>query len=79
MNGVFLNISIIVGIVFIARIIRIWIKEHYASKKNQNEDQAEVETENLKKLSKIALKLEDRIKSLESILDKDLPEWRNRR
>lgn len=66
-------LTIIIAI--IASLLRMWIKLHYANKKIQAE---EINYESFSTILDQTHKLEERVKSLENILDRDLPGWRNK-
>ena len=54
----------------------VWIVSHYRSKSRVNSGLSEEEHRQLKELSDTAEEMAERIKTLESILDAENPEWR---
>lgn len=77
----FLNVPLII---FLSVVVPIWIIFHYATKWKQmkhagaGEGQTVVERKELKRLRETAVTLEERIDSLETILDGEAPEWRRK-
>lgn len=69
-------------IIFLAVIAPLWIFFHYVTKWKQmklagaSEDQTVVEKKELRHMRELAERLEQRIESLETILDADAPDWR---
>ncbi len=69
-------------VVFLAVVAPIWIIFHYITKWKEmkragaGEGQTVVNRSELLKLRQVADKLEDRVESLERILDAESPEWR---
>jgi phage shock protein B len=55
----------------------IWINRHYRAKKAQAGTLAENEKATLEDLGRVAGKLEDRVATLEKILDAEQPKWRD--
>ena len=74
MEGIFLP-PIIVFMVFVAPL---WLILHYRSKRQISQGLSEEEYIQLSDLSELADDMADRIKTLESILDAESPEWRNK-
>jgi phage shock protein B len=56
----------------------IWIIFHYKSINKSREGMSQDEARQLEELLEIADNMADRIKTLESILDDETPEWRDR-
>jgi len=77
----FINVPLII---FLSVVLPIWIIFHYATKWKQmkhagaGEGQTVVDRKELKRLRQTAATLEERIDSLETILDAKAPEWRNK-
>lgn len=66
------------GILLLAVVAPLWIIFHYAAKmKAQKMMKPEDET-NLGEMRRSAERLEDRLRTLERILDDEVPGWRNR-
>ncbi len=74
MNEAF-GIPLIMFMIFVAPI---WVIMHYRSKRKISEGLSDVELNQLNDLSRRAEKMADRIKTLESILDAESPDWRRR-
>lgn len=69
-------IGSLTGLLFVSIPI-IWIVMHYKSQgKSRNSGLSEDESRQMDELLKIADSMADRIKTLESILDADYPDWR---
>jgi len=77
----FLNVPLIV---FLSVVLPIWLFFHYVTKWKQmnragaGEGQTVVERKELLHLREVAVTLEQRIDSLETILDIEAPEWRKK-
>lgn len=73
-------IGIIVApiIIFMIFVAPIWLIMHYRSKKQINQGLTEVEYGTLQELADRAEKMNSRIYTLESILDAEAPQWRNK-
>jgi phage shock protein B len=73
-------IGIIVApiITFMIFVAPIWLIMHYRSKKQMNQGLTDAEYGTLQELADRAEKMADRIHILESILDSEAPEWRNK-
>ncbi|MBL8643888.1 MAG: envelope stress response membrane protein PspB [Rhodospirillaceae bacterium] len=56
----------------------IWMSRHFKSRKSEAKLLSEEERQTLDDLARIAGKLEDRVATLEKILDADHPNWRDR-
>lgn len=65
-------------ILFMIFVAPIWLIMHYRSKKQMNQGLSEAEYVTLQELADRAEKMADRIHTLESILDAEAPEWRNK-
>ncbi|MBN8447053.1 MAG: envelope stress response membrane protein PspB [Gammaproteobacteria bacterium] len=74
MNEAF-GIPLIMFMIFVAPI---WVIMHYRSKRKISEGLSDVELNQLNDLSRRAEKMADRIKTLESILDAESPDWRRK-
>jgi phage shock protein B len=65
-------------ITFMIFVAPIWLIMHYRSKKQMNQGLTDAEYGTLQELADRAEKMADRIHILESILDSEAPEWRNK-
>jgi phage shock protein B len=71
-------------IIFLIIVAPLWICFHYVTKWKQmkqagaGEGQTVVELKDLRRMREIADRLEERIQSLERILNADNPQWRAR-
>mgnify|MGYP000527767607 CR=1 FL=1 len=65
-------------IIFMIFVAPIWLILHYRSKKQMNQGLSEEEYSTLQDLANQADKMAERIHTLESILDAEAPEWRNK-
>lgn len=71
-------------IVFLAIVLPLWLSFHYLTKWKQMKQgelgagRVAIDRQELLRLRETARKLEQRIDSLEKILDEESPGWRNR-
>jgi phage shock protein B len=65
-------------IIFMIFVAPIWLILHYRSKKRMNQGISVEEYATLQDLADKADKMADRIHTLESILDAEAPQWRNK-
>ncbi|MCF1426940.1 MAG: envelope stress response membrane protein PspB [Shewanella sp.] len=65
-------------ILFMIFVAPIWLILHYRSKRQVSQGLTDEEFEQLNQLVHQAEKMNQRIATLESILDSESPEWRNR-
>lgn len=65
-------------IIFMVIVAPIWLVLHYRSKGQVSQGLSEEEYIQLSNLSETADKMADRIQTLESILDVETPNWRNK-
>jgi phage shock protein B len=65
-------------IIFMVIVAPIWLVLHYRSKGQVSQGLSEEEYIQLSELSETADKMADRIKTLESILYEETPDWRNK-
>lgn len=65
-------------IIFLVIVAPIWLVLHYRSKGQVSQGLSEEEYIQLSNLSETADKMADRIQTLESILDVETPDWRNK-
>lgn len=64
-------------IIFMIVVAPIWLVLHYRSKRDVNQGLSPDEYIQLSELSEVADKMNERIKTLETILDAETPGWRN--
>lgn len=74
------TIGIIIApiVIFLIFVAPVWLILHYRSKKQMNQGLTQDEYATLQDLADRAEKMADRIHTLESILDAEAPEWRNK-
>ncbi|WP_338882457.1 envelope stress response membrane protein PspB [Xenorhabdus sp. TH1] len=73
MGYIFLGIPLIIFVLF---VLPIWLWLHY-SHRNSNRDQlGNSEIQRLEQLTENARRMQERIKTLEDILDAEHPNWR---
>lgn len=65
-------------ILFMVIVAPTWIVMHYRSKGTKQEGISEAEHGRLQELTKIADTMMQRIETLEAILDKETPNWREK-
>ena len=64
-------------IVFLVIVAPLWLILHYRSRKQLSEGLSSQEMTQLNQLVERAEKLQQRVHTLESILDAEAPNWRN--
>jgi phage shock protein B len=72
---IFTGITLVVFMVFVAPI---WLILHYKSKKQVSQGLSDTEIRSMQNLAEKAEQMAERIETLESILDAETPDWRNR-
>jgi phage shock protein B len=65
-------------VIFMVIVAPIWLILHYATRNSASRRLNSKDEALLEELSESAQRMEDRIRTLERILDADTPEWRNR-
>lgn len=65
-------------ILFMIFVAPIWLVLHYRSKRQVSQGLTDEEFEQLNNLVRQAERMNQRIETLESILDSESPEWRSR-
>ena len=70
-------IGSLAGLMFVSIPI-VWIVMHYKAQGRNSHGLTPEESKQLEELLKIADSMADRIKTLESILDSEYPDWRER-
>ena len=65
-------------ILFLTIVAPIWITMHYRSVNRSSRSLNEEDRESIKQMLETVDKLSDRIRTLESILDADHPDWRQK-
>jgi|GEM_PF-170432 len=63
-------------VVFVSLVLPLWLVLHYWSKSRMSKGLSEQERETLDQAMEHAERLEQRIRTLETILDAEHPEWR---
>ncbi len=73
-------VAIIVApiIIFLIFVAPIWLIMHYRAKRQMTQGLSDKEINELNNLAHKAEVLGERVKTLESILDAEAPEWRNK-
>jgi phage shock protein B len=66
-------------VVFLVIVAPIWLILHYATRNSASKRLSTKDESLLEDLHESARRMEERIQSLERILDADTPEWRNER
>jgi phage shock protein B len=69
---------IIIPILFLSIVAPIWLVLHYMAKFRSAKSLSQADEETLAELWRQADKFEQRIESLETILDEEVPGWRTR-
>ncbi len=72
------NLLLALPIVFMVIVAPLWLVLHYLSKARAAKNLSKADEETLADLWTLSEKLERRIESLEIILDREAPGWRNR-
>ncbi|HEF8773544.1 envelope stress response membrane protein PspB [Providencia manganoxydans] len=76
MGYVFLSLVLIIFVIF---ILPFWLWLHYSKQKNGQESQlTENEIQRLMQLAEQSQRMQQRIKTLEDILDAEHPNWRQK-
>ncbi len=65
-------------VIFLVIVLPIWLIMHYTTRNSANRRLNSKDEALLEDLNENARRMEDRIRTLERILDADSPEWRNR-
>lgn len=65
----------VVGIIFVASIAKLWIREYYANQKRKLESDGELGIEDLARLTEVAKNLGERVEAMEAILKREVPDW----
>lgn len=74
MEGMLITIIVIFGI-FVAPL---WLILHYSTKRKQAQGLSREDEKMLSELWQIANRMESRVNTLETILDSQVPGWRNK-
>lgn len=72
MMGLFIGLMVVTMPIWI-----VWIVAHYRAKSRERSSLSEEELRQLDELAETAERMAERIKTLESILDAEAPEWRD--
>ena len=65
-------------VIFLVIVLPIWLIMHYTTRHSANRRLNSKDEALLEDLNENARRMEDRIRTLERILDADSPNWRNR-
>jgi phage shock protein B len=65
-------------IIFMVIVVPLWLILHYSSKARIAKNLSKADEETLAELWSLSEKLESRVESLETILDREVTDWRNR-
>lgn len=76
MSTAFITAPLVIFLIFVAPL---WLILHYRSKRKLDQGLSEQEREQLQQLSDKAVKMQQRIQTLEKILDAESPDWRSSR
>jgi phage shock protein B len=77
MNDV-LPLLVVPMIIFMLVVAPVWLVLHYRSQRKMNQGLSQDEAEALVKLTRQATAMGERIKTLETILDDEMPDWRKK-
>lgn len=77
MNEV-LPLLVVPMIIFMLVVAPVWLVLHYRSQRKMNQGLSQDEAEALVKLTRQATSMGERIKTLETILDDEMPDWRKK-
>ena len=66
------------GVLLIVVVLPLWIIFHYAAKMKEQKIMKPEDETSLGEMRRSAERLEDRLRSLERILDDEVPGWRNK-
>lgn len=64
--------------IFMVLVLPIWIVAHYATRWRTTKTMSSGDEQLLSELWETANKMEDRVRTLERILDQEAPDWRTR-
>ena len=68
----------VLPVLFMVIVAPLWLVLHYVAKFRASKALSQVDEETLAELWQLSEKLEQRIDSLETILDEEVPGWRTR-
>lgn len=72
------DLFLAIPIVFMVIVAPLWLVLHYATKMRASKALTQADEQTLSELWALSDKLEQRIVSLETILDAEVPGWRNK-
>lgn len=72
------DILLVLPIVFLVVVVPLWLVLHYWYKSRASKALSKADEETLAELWRLSEKLERRVESLETILDREAPDWRNK-
>jgi phage shock protein B len=73
MSAAFITAPLIVFLIFVAPI---WLVLHYRSKRKTSQGLSDEDFEKLQSITRQAESMQDRVQTLERILDAESPNWR---
>lgn len=65
-------------IIFMMFVAPVWVIMHYRSKRQLNQGLSEADVQHLEVLMHKAESMQERLTTLESILDAEVPDWRSK-
>ena len=72
------DVAVIVAFFFTVVVLPLWLILHYWYKSRAGKALSRADEETLAELWQLSEKLERRVESLETILDREAPDWRNK-
>ncbi|MDN3682488.1 envelope stress response membrane protein PspB [Vibrio tapetis] len=75
MSAAFLTAPLVVFLIFVAPL---WLALHYRSKRKSGQGLSEEDFEKLQGLTRKAENMQQRVQTLERILDEESPNWRQK-
>jgi len=68
----------VLGIIFLVVVVPTWMHYHYGRGRNRDPVAGPVESDELIALRDMAARLEERVRTLERVLDAEAPDWRSK-
>lgn len=69
---------LVIPILFMVIVLPLWLILHYVAKLKATKSLSQADEETLAELWQVSEKLDQRIESLETILDEEVPGWRTK-
>jgi phage shock protein B len=69
----------VLGIIFLTVILPLWLLLHYITQWRKARGLSKDDERMLEELWETAIRMEDRVRTLEQILDSEAPDWRRER